>query len=71
MDQRELERALAKIEEGHDYFKERNYDQVIDCYEEAKKMCPAENKKELSSFFLDGVEAIIDENLVSVLIPNV
>ncbi|XP_064651491.1 mitochondrial import receptor subunit TOM70-like [Lineus longissimus] len=46
-----VEKANAAKNKGNKYFKAGQYDKAIECYSEAIKICPAEHKTELSTFY--------------------
>lgn len=52
-----LDRAIALKNRGNKYFKGGNYEKAADCYTQAIESCPAENKKELSTFYQNRAAA--------------
>ena len=58
-----LEKAQAEKNKGNKYFKGGRYDAAINCYTEAIKLCPAEEKQDLATFYHNRAAAY--EKLVS------
>eukprot|EP00794_Sanderia_malayensis_P003140 gene3140-3608_t len=47
----ESRQALLSKEEGNTHFKQGNYDQAIECYSKAIKLCPSVNINDLAVFY--------------------
>lgn len=56
------EQAQVAKNKGNKYFKGGMFDQAIECYTEAIRICPAEFKQDISTFYQNRAAAY--ENLV-------
>ncbi|KAJ8316347.1 hypothetical protein KUTeg_006361 [Tegillarca granosa] len=52
-----LEQAQAEKNKGNKYFKGGRYDQAIQCYTKAIKICPSGNNQDLSTFYQNRAAA--------------
>ncbi|XP_013405522.1 mitochondrial import receptor subunit TOM70 [Lingula anatina] len=52
-----VEQAQAAKNKGNKWFKGGKYDQAIQCYTEAIKICPPENKQDISTFYQNRAAA--------------